>query len=108
METVKTFEGSIASLEALLEGMIRLALSARNGAVIMKMISNTKARSSSGVIFSSESELSEWRFLAWRMLSLVSPLGLETEVFVLGDGCPPDNAVSGLGVGFRQGSVYQV
>ena len=61
MEITKTASGSTASREALLVGMMRSALSARNGAVIMKMIRRTNARSRSGVTSSSARVVRLWR-----------------------------------------------
>src|SRR5205814_8999531 len=77
IETVCTSDGLTGALATPLEGMTRFTLFSINGVVIMKIISNTKARSSSGVILISESvvrseehtsELQSLRHLVCRLL----------------------------------------
>jgi hypothetical protein len=58
METVSTFDGSTAPSAASLVGTTRSMLFSNSGVVIMKMMSNTKAKSSSGVTLISESVVS--------------------------------------------------
>ena len=70
METVCTFVGLTSAFAVELVGTTRSMLFSSRGVVIMKMISSTNARSSSGVTFSS---LTVWRALRSENLRMPVP-----------------------------------